>query len=143
MNRPSRTVSSPRVINIEDLRRLARRRLPKVVFDYVDGGAEGEVTLRANCSAFDAVTLRPRHAVAVPQSDLHTRVLGFDLSIPVLLAPVGYSRLMHPRGEVGAAAAAGAAGTAYILSTISGHRLEDVKEASSWPVWNQLYLLGG
>jgi len=131
------------VINIEDLRPLARRRLPRAVFDYLDGGAEAEVTLRENCRAFEDVTFRPRHAVAVPDCDLRTRVLGFDISFPALLAPVGYSRLMHPDGEAGAARAAGAAGTAYILSTISGHRLEDVKAASSGPVCYQLYLLGG
>jgi isopentenyl diphosphate isomerase/L-lactate dehydrogenase-like FMN-dependent dehydrogenase len=126
-----------------DLRPLARRRLPKAVFDYLDGGAEGEVTLRENCRVFDDVTFRPRHAVAVPDCDLRTRVLGFDVSFPALLAPVGYSRLMHPDGEAGAARAAGAAGTAYILSTLSGHRLEDVKAASSGPVCYQLYLMGG
>jgi len=143
MIKTSRVVASPRVINIEDLRPLARRRLPRAVFDYLDGGAEAEVTLRENCRAFEDVTFRPRHAVAVPDCDLRTRVLGFDISFPALLAPVGYSRLMHPDGEAGAARAAGAAGTAYILSTISGHRLEDVKAASSGPVCYQLYLLGG
>ena len=71
------------------------------------------------------------------------RALGHELSFPAILAPVGYSRLMHPSGEVGAARAAGQCGTAYILSTISGHRLENVKAASSGPVWYQLYLLGG
>jgi isopentenyl diphosphate isomerase/L-lactate dehydrogenase-like FMN-dependent dehydrogenase len=126
-----------------DLRPLARRRLPKAVFDYLDGGADGEVTLRENCRVFDDVTFRPRHAVAVPDCDLRTRVLGLDVSFPALLAPVGYSRLMHPDGEAGAARAAGAAGTAYILSTLSGHRLEDVKAASSGPVCYQLYLMGG
>ena len=136
-------MASPRVVNIEDLRSLARHRLPKVVFDYIDGGAEGEVTLLENRRAFDGVTFRPRHAVAVPYCDLRACVVGVDLSFPVLLAPVGYSRLMHPGGEVAAARAAGAAGTAYILSTISGHRLEDVKAASSGPVWYQLYLTGG
>jgi L-lactate dehydrogenase (cytochrome) len=65
-------------------------------------------------------------------------VLGLDLALPVLLAPVGYSRLMHPGGEVVAARAAGAAGTAYVLSTVSGHRMEDVKAASRGPVWYQL-----
>ena len=65
-----------------------------------------------------------------------------DLSLPFLLAPVGYSRLMHPDGEVGAARAAGAAGTAYILSTISGHRLEDVKAGTTGPALYQLYLMG-
>src|SRR5437868_10972046 len=143
MIKPSRAVASPRVINVEDLRPLARRRLPRAVFDYLDGGAEAEVTLRENRHAFEEVTFRPRHAVAVADCDLRTRVLGFDISLPALLAPVGYSRLMHPDGEAGAARAAGAAGTGYILSTISGHRMEDVKAASSGPVCYQLYLLGG
>jgi isopentenyl diphosphate isomerase/L-lactate dehydrogenase-like FMN-dependent dehydrogenase len=143
MSRTSRAVASPRVVCVEDFRPLARRRLPKAVFDYLDGGAEGEVTLRENRRAFEEVTFRPRHAVAVPECDLRTRVLGVELALPVLLAPVGYSRLMHPGGEVAAARAAGAAGTAYILSTISGHRLEDVKAASRGPVCYQLYLMGG
>jgi isopentenyl diphosphate isomerase/L-lactate dehydrogenase-like FMN-dependent dehydrogenase len=143
MNRETRRVASPRVVSIEDFQPLARRRLPKAVFDYLDGGAEGEVTLRENCRAFQDVSFRPRQAVAVPHCDLRTRVLGFDFALPALLAPVGYSRLMHTGGEVAAARAAGAAGTAYILSTISGHRLEDVKAASSNHVFYQLYLLGG
>jgi len=143
MTRASRAVASPRVVSIADLRSLARRRLPKIVFDYIDGAAEGEVTLSENRRAFEAVAFRPRHAVDVPRPDLRTRVLGFDLSLPALLAPVGYSRLMHPDGEVAAARAAGAAGTIYLLSTVSGHSLEDVKAAASGPVWYQLYLIGG
>jgi isopentenyl diphosphate isomerase/L-lactate dehydrogenase-like FMN-dependent dehydrogenase len=143
MNKATRRVASPNVISIEDFRPLARRRLPRAVFDYLDGGAESEVTLRENCRTFQDVTFRPRHAVAVPHCDLSARVLGFDFALPVLLAPVGYSRLMHPGGEVSAARAAGAAGTAYVLSTISGHRLEDVKSASSGHVFYQLYLMGG
>src|SRR5229473_7220960 len=142
-NAAARRVRSPKVVNVQDFRSLARRRLPKVVFDYLDGGAEDEITLRENCRAFEDVTFRPRHAVAFSQCDLRTRVLGFDLALPFLLAPVGYSRLMHPVGEVGAARAAGNAGTAYILSTISGHKLEDVKAASTGPVFYQLYLMGG
>ena len=136
-------VASPHVVCVADFREIARRRIPRSVFDYLDGGAEGEVTLRENCRVFEDVTFRPRHAVAVPTSDLSTRVLGFDLSLPILLAPVGYSRLMHPGGEVVAARAAGEAGTAYILSTISGHRMEDVRAASKGPVFYQLYLMGG
>jgi L-lactate dehydrogenase (cytochrome) len=143
MTRWTRAVAAPRVVNIEDLRRLAQCRLPAAVFDYLDGGAEGEVTLRENCRAFDALTFRPRNAIAVPNCDLRTKVLGSDLSFPALLAPVGYSRMMHPDGEVAAARGAGAAGTAYILSTISGHKLEDVKASTSGPVWYQLYLVGG
>jgi isopentenyl diphosphate isomerase/L-lactate dehydrogenase-like FMN-dependent dehydrogenase len=139
----SRAVASPRVVNIEDLRRMAQRRLPKVVFDYLDGGADGEVTLRENCRVFDTVTFRPRHAVAFPSCDLRTTTLGAEISFPAMLAPVGYSRLMHPGGESAAARAAGSAGTAYILSTISGHKLEDVRAASKGPVWYQLYIIAG
>jgi len=143
MTKMSRTVASPHAVSIEDLRRLAGRRLPKLVFDYIDGGAGGEVTLQENIRAFEAVTFRPRNAVSTPSSDLRTQVLGFDLSMPLLLAPVGYCRVMHPSGEAAAARAAGKAGTAYILSTVSGQRLEDVKAASAGPVWYQLYLTGG
>ena len=133
----------PRVINIADLRRLAQKRLPQVVFDYLDGGAEGEVTLRENCRVFEDVTFRPRQAVFISKCDLGARVLGADIAFPAMLAPVGYSRLMHPGGEVAAARAAGEFGTGYILSTISGHKLETVKAASPGPVWYQLYLVGG
>jgi L-lactate dehydrogenase (cytochrome) len=143
MTGTARAVASPRVVSIEDLRPVARRRLPKAVFDYLDGGAEGEVTLRENRRAFTDVTFRPRHAVSLANCDLGSRVLGFDLSLPFLLAPVGYSRLMHPGGEVAAARAAGAAGTVYILSTISGHKLEDVRAGSGGPAFYQLYLMGG
>lgn len=136
-------VNSSQVVNIEDLRRLAQRRLPRSVFDYLDGGAEAEVTLNENCRAFRDVLFRPRSAVAVGDCDLKTRVLGHEFSFPAILAPVGYSRLMHPEGEIAAARAAGEAGTGYILSTISGHKLENVKAGSQGPVWYQLYLLGG
>jgi isopentenyl diphosphate isomerase/L-lactate dehydrogenase-like FMN-dependent dehydrogenase len=143
MSSTPRSLSSPRVVNNHDLRDLAQRRLPKVVFDYLDGGAESEVTLRENCRIFDDLTFRPRQAVAIPECDLRTRVLSADLAFPAVLAPVGYSRLMHPGGEVAAAAAAGEAGLAYTLSTISGHKLENVRAASKGPVWYQLYLVGG
>jgi len=136
-------LDSPRVVNIEDLRRMARRRLPRAVFDYMDGGAGDEVTLRENCHAFQEVILRPRHAVALEKCDLRARVLGHDISFPAILAPIGYSRLMHPEGELAAARAAGEFGTAFILSTVSGHKLENAKAASTGPVWYQLYLMGG
>lgn len=139
----ARSVEPPRVLNIEDLRRAAKRRLPRVVFDYIDGGAEDEWTLRANCRAFEAVTLRPRCAVATPVCDLRTTLLGTTLPMPLVLAPVGSCRLMYPRGEEAAARAAGAAGIIYTLSTLSGCRLEDVAAASRGPAWYQLYLVGG
>ncbi len=134
---------SARTVNIDDLRTIAKRRLPRVVFDYLDGGADSEITLRENCRVFDDITFRPRWAVAVPQCDIRTRVLSFDLSFPAILAPVGYSRMMHRGGEVAAAAAAGEAGTIYTLSTISGHPLENVRAATKGPAWYQLYLVGG
>src|SRR6266508_2695592 len=137
------SVVPPRVINIEDLRRAAKRRLPRVVFDYIDGGAEDEQTLRANCQAFEEVTFRPRCAVATPACELSVSVLGASLSMPLILAPVGSSRLMYARGEEAAAGAAGAAGIAYTLSTLSGCRLKDVAAASKGPLWYQLYLVGG
>lgn len=130
-------------VNIDDLRLAAKRRLPRVVFDYIDGGADAEVTLRENCRAFDDVALRPRSAVATSQCDLRTTVLGTTGALPFLLAPVGSSRMFYPRGEEVAARAAGDAGTTYILSTLSGCRVADVKAATPGPVWYQLYLVGG
>jgi L-lactate dehydrogenase (cytochrome) len=131
------------VVNIADLRRAAQRRLPKVVFDYIDGGADGEITLRENCRAFEEVTFRPRNAVAVSGCDLRTKILASEVAMPFLLAPVGFSRLIYPRGEVCGARAAAKAGVGFTLTTISGCRLEDVSAACSGPRWYQLYLVGG
>jgi L-lactate dehydrogenase (cytochrome) len=139
----SRSVTSPQVVNVADLRLLAKRRLPRAAFDYIDGGADGEVTLRENCRVFDDVSLRPRSAVVTKRTDLRTSVLGTEIALPVLLAPVGSCRMFWPKGEAAASRAAGAAGTIYILSTLSGTRLEEVKAASSGPCWYQLYLCGG
>lgn len=143
MTRAGRRVAPSRAVNIADLRRGAQRRLPRAVFEYVDGGAEGEVTLRENVRAFEDVTFRPRNAVFLDRCDTCTSVLGSDLSMPLLLAPVGFTRMIWPRGEVVAARAAGKAGVGYVLSTISGSPLEDVAQASSGPRWYQLYLVGG
>ena len=141
--RLARSVSFPRVVNIADLRRLAQRRLPALVFDYIDGGAEDEITLHANRRAFSEITFRPRQCLAVPSCDLRTTVLGATLDLPFLLAPVGFCRMFYPRGDVHAARAANTAGTAYILSTFSGTRLEEVRAGASGPLWYQLYVPGG
>ncbi len=139
----ARSVRFPRVVNIADLRELARRRVPALVFDYIDGGAEDEITLRENVRAFQDIAFRPRQCVAVPGCDLRTTVLGMPLDLPLLLAPIGFCRMFHPRGEVAAAREANAAGTAYILSTFSGTRLEEVRQGSTGPLWYQLYVPGG
>jgi isopentenyl diphosphate isomerase/L-lactate dehydrogenase-like FMN-dependent dehydrogenase len=138
-----RAVRFPRVINIDDLRRLAKRRLPAVIFGYIDGGAEDELTLRRNRQAFRDVMFRPRQCVPVPNCNLTTTVLGQALALPFLLAPVGFCRMFYPRGEVVAAEEAHAAGTAYILSTFSGTRLEEVRAGTTGPLWYQLYVPGG
>ncbi len=114
-----------------------------MAFDYIDGGAEDERTLRANEAAYSELTWRPRSAVVHPDVELATTVLGQPISMPVILAPVGSSRMFWPRGEAEAAAAAGGAGTIYSLSTLSGTRLEEVREATRGPTWYQLYLCGG
>jgi L-lactate dehydrogenase (cytochrome) len=132
-----------RAINIEDLRRLAKRRVPRAVFDYIDGGAGAEMTLRENSRAFDAVTFLPRGAVETPTVDMKTAVVGTTIDVPFLLAPLGSSRVFYPRAEVAAARAAGRAGTGYVLSTLSGCTLEEVKAATSGPAWYQVYLVGG
>jgi L-lactate dehydrogenase (cytochrome) len=139
----ARAVAFPRVVNISDLRRLAKKRLPAVVFAYIDGGAEDEITLRANVRAFRDITFRPRQCVAVPSCDLHTTVLGSKIELPFMLAPVGFCRMFYPRGEVYAAREANAAGTGYILSTFSGTRLEDVRAGAPGTLWYQLYVPGG
>ncbi len=139
----SRRVDPPNVLNIADLRRLAKRRLPRVVFDYIDGGADAEVTLRDNVKAFEQLTFRPRGAVAIPAVDLKTTVMGVPLELPFILAPVGSSRMFYPNGEALAARAAGKAGTAYILSTLSGTPMEQIRAATPGPAWYQVYLCGG
>jgi L-lactate dehydrogenase (cytochrome) len=134
-------LASPHIVNIADLRALARKRLPNAAFDYLDGAAEGEVTARDNIAAFSEVIFKPRQAVMI-NPDLATRVLGVNLDVPFILSPIGYSRMLHPRGELAGAGGAARTGTGYILSTISGHPLEKVREQND-KVFFQVYLMGG
>jgi L-lactate dehydrogenase (cytochrome) len=137
------SVKAPHVLNIADLRRLAKRRLPPVVFDYIDGGADDEVTLRGNARAYEDLTFRPQCAVPTPALDIRTTVMGATFDLPFILAPIGSSRMFYPRGEELAARAAGAAGTGYILSTLSGTPMEEVRAATKGTAWYQVYLCGG
>lgn len=126
-------------LNLHDLEPLAREKLPAPVFDFIAGGAEDEVTLRANRAAFEAIEFRPRVLVDVSQIDTSTSVLGLALPFPVMLAPVALHQLAHPDGELATARAAAQAGTAMILSTMSSVRLEEVAEAAPGAKWFQLY----
>ena len=128
------------LVTVEDVRARARRRLPRMVFEFVDGGAGDEVTLRANRSAFEPWVFRPRMLVDVSERDQRVTVLGEELSLPVIFSPAGLLKLVHRDGELGAARAAAAAGTVFTLSTGSSYTIEQVAEAASGPQWFQLYL---
>lgn len=134
-----------RINTVADARRLARRRVPRPVFDYIEGGAGSESTVRANQRELEAVQFRPRvgRTVGVPGPDLATTVLGTPVAMPVLLSPVGFTRMMDPRGDVAGARAATAARTVFTLSTMSGHTIDEVAGAADPPAWFQLYFLGG
>jgi isopentenyl diphosphate isomerase/L-lactate dehydrogenase-like FMN-dependent dehydrogenase len=132
-----------RAVNIDDLRKLAQRRVPRAVFDYIDGGADGEVTLRENRRVWEDIFFQPRNAVATPKCDTRVNVLGCDLALPIILAPLGSSRMFHPAGELAAAKAAGEAGIGYTLSTFSGYSFAELAASTAAPLWYQLYLAGG
>jgi L-lactate dehydrogenase (cytochrome) len=126
--------------DIGDLRRAARRRLPRPVFDYVDGGADDEVSLAANQQAFRRLAFHPRVAVDVSRVDAATELLGRPTALPLVLAPTGYTRMMHPAGEQAVALAAAAAGVPYTLSTVASTSIEDVAATGHPDRWFQLYV---
>jgi L-lactate dehydrogenase (cytochrome) len=130
----------PRFANIEDLRRRAGRRLPRFLFDFVEGGADDEVTMRANRQAFGDYTFRARTLVDVSARDLSTTLLGQRLALPVILGPVGLAGLLAPKGEVLAAQAAARKETIFVLSTMSVCTIEEVAAAAPAPRWFQLYI---
>ncbi len=125
---------------VADLREAARRRLPRFIFDYVDGGSFDVVTLRRNRASLEAVTLRQRVLADVSDMDLSTRLFGQDLAMPLMLAPVGMAGMLSRRGEGKALRAASAHGVPLILSTTSVCPIEEVAAACSTPFWFQLYV---
>jgi L-lactate dehydrogenase (cytochrome) len=129
-----------RIVGYDDARERARRRLPRALFEYVDGGAEDEVTMRANVSAFRDLTFRPRVGIFNPEPTLNTTVLGIPVSIPVLTAPCGGARLVHPQGDIGIANAAARAGTIPVVASSACFTLEEIASRSrEGPKWFQLY----
>jgi L-lactate dehydrogenase (cytochrome) len=128
-----------RAASLADLRRMARRRLPGGVFDYIDGGAEDERTMAANEAAFAAVTYRPRVLCNVSEVDISSRILGQPVAYPLALAPTGFTRIADPDGETAVARAAARAGLPYTLSTLSTRSIEEVRAASPGRLWFQVY----
>ncbi len=124
---------------VEDLRRIARRRLPAGVFDYIDGGAEDERTLAANQAAFASVTFRPRILRGVGSVDPASTLLGQPVAYPLVLAPTGFTRIADPQGELAVARAAERAGLPYTLSTLGTRSIEEVRAVSGGRLWFQVY----
>ncbi len=124
-----------------DYREAARRKLPRFLFDYIDGGAYAEHTLAANCADLASVSLRQRILKNVDQLSLETELFGQKLAMPVILSPVGLTGMYARRGEVQAAQAAASRGVPYCLSTVSVCPIEEVASQSSAPIWFQLYVL--
>jgi L-lactate dehydrogenase (cytochrome) len=128
-------------VNIADLRRGAYRRLPRMVFDFIDGAAMDERTRTANITDFSRLTLRPRMGVDVSSRDLTTTILGRKLELPLILAPTGLSGLTIPKAELPAARAAHQAGTIYTLSSNASSSIEEVAAEIRAPFWFQIYIM--
>ena len=126
---------------IEDLRRVARRKVPRAFFDYAEAGSYAQETLRANRKDLEHIKLRQRVLVDVSQRDLTTTILGERVSLPLALAPIGLCGMMHGDGEILACRAAQAAGIPFTLSTMSICSIEDVAQAVDKPFWFQLYVM--
>ncbi len=128
-----------RCANVEDLRALAKRQVPRGVFDYIDGAAEDEKTQQRNCDAFHRLEFKPRVLRDVSKVRLDSKLLGKTLPMPLVLAPTGFSRASNSQGELAVARAAQRAGLPYSLSTLSTRSIEDVARVSSGPKWFQVY----
>lgn len=129
-----------RGVAVADLRAIARRRLPRGVFDYIDGGAEDEITLASNSEAYRKVTFRPRVLRDVGEVDTSSTLLGKPLPLPLVLAPTGFTRIADPAGELAVARAAARAGLPYTLSTLGTRSIEEVADVSSGRLWFQVYV---
>ncbi|GAA0687863.1 FMN-dependent L-lactate dehydrogenase LldD [Marinobacterium maritimum] len=128
-------------VTVDDYRRLARRKLPRFLFDYLDGGANAEATLAANVNDFDRYRLKQRVMRNVDNIDTSTKLAGFDAAMPVALAPVGMAGMYARRGETQGARAADAQGIPFTCSTLGICSVEEITAATGKPIWFQLYML--
>lgn len=131
----------PIITEIADLRRLYKRRVPRMFYDYTDSGSWSEATYRANVDAFTGLTFRQRVAVDMSRRNITSKMLGKPVNMPVALAPVGFTGMQHADGEILAAQAAADFGVPYTLSTMSICSIEDVAAATNKPFWFQLYVM--
>jgi (S)-mandelate dehydrogenase len=129
-----------RALNIADLREVARRRVPHFVFEYVEGGAEDEASLRRNRAAFESLRLIPQTLVDTSNRHLRTEILGRPAAAPLIIAPTGLNGMLHADGDIGLARAASHLGIPFTLSTMSTTRLEDVARQVGGRLWMQLYV---
>jgi (S)-mandelate dehydrogenase len=129
-----------RALNIEDLRQIARRRTPNFAFEYVEGGAEEEVTLKRNRSVFDDIALIPRTLVDVSARSLGIQLFGQESALPFLIGPTGFNGFLTHEGDVQLALAAAQSGIPFTLSTVSTIALEEVAKRAGGRLWMQLYI---
>ncbi len=139
--RPFSGGSLARALNIADLRAVARRRVPHFVFEYVEGGAEDEATLRCNRSAFESLQLIPQTLVDTSSRNPRTEILGRPAAAPLIIGPTGLNGMLHADGDIGLARAAARLGIPFTLSTMSTTRLEDVAKQAGGRLWMQLYVM--
>ena len=130
---------APNVFNGEGFRSVARRRLPRAIFDYIDGGADDELTVRRNREDFESIELMTRVLVDVSKRSLATTVCGIPLDLPLLIAPTGLAGVIHSDGELGGLTAALRHGTNLILSTGATYSVEELTASTGSAPWFQLY----
>ena len=127
-------------VSLSDFELLARERVSHMAFEYINGGAGDEHTLRWNREALDRIRLRPRILVDVSKLDTRIKLFGHDLAFPILLAPTAYHKLVHPEGEIATVKGAGAADALMVVSTMATTSVEDIAAAATRPLWFQLYV---
>ena len=126
--------------SVDDVRRYAQKRLPKMIYDFIYGGSNDEITLAANRNDFSKITFCPRMLTDVTHREMGTKVAGVDLDFPVMVSPAGLLRVAHTEGELAIARATGKTGVVFVVSTAASWSMEEIAEAATGPLWFQLYL---